>query len=120
MNAHDASEQARRAFGTVGVTELIEKRLIVIIFNYVGIIMTIIAFTVAFGIGGLFGTDAEGPLMVIAGPLLGAMDISYRLNTKDGHIYIPNRGGSLFFLPVWAFGAFWFVLGFVDTIKGAS
>ena len=91
-----------------------------IIFNYVGIIMTAIAFAVAFGVGAIFGTEAEGPLMIIAGPLLAAMDVTYRLNTKGGHLYIPDRGGSLFFLPVWAFGAFWFVLGIVYTVQGES
>lgn len=91
-----------------------------IIFNYIGIIMTVIAFAVAFGVGAVFGTDAEGPLMMIAGPLLAAMDVTYRLQTKEGHIYVPNRGGSLFFLPAWAFGALWFVLGIVDTVQGES
>ena len=91
-----------------------------IIFNYIGIIMTIIAFAIAFGVGAAFGTAAEGPLMIIAGPLLAGMDIAYRLKTTDGHIYIPHRGGSLFFLPAWAFGALWFVLGIVYTIQGTS
>jgi hypothetical protein len=90
----------------------------VIIFNYVGILMTVIAFAVAFGIGAIVGTDAEGPLMVIAGPLLAGMDIAYRLNTRDGHIYIPHKGGSLFFLPAWAFGGLWFVLGIIYTVQG--
>ena len=91
-----------------------------IIFNLVGIAMVVIAFVVAFAVGAVIGTDAEGPLMIIAGPLLAAMDIGYRLKTKDGHIYIPNKGGSLFFLPVWAFGALWFILGIVYTVQGDS
>ncbi len=91
-----------------------------IIFNYAGIIMTVIAFAVAFGVGAVMGTNAEGPLMIIAGPLLAAMDVTYRLKTKDGHIGIPHKGGSLFFLPAWAFGALWLVLGIVYTIQGES
>ena len=82
--------------------------------------MTVIAFAVAFGVGAVFGTSAEGPLMIVAGPLLAAMDIVYRLKSHDGHIYIPHKGGSLFFLPAWAFGALWFVLGIVYTVQGGS
>ncbi len=113
--ASDRDSIADQQAGTLSV-----EQLIVIIFNYPGIIMTAIAFAVAFGIGAIFGTDAEGPLMIVAGPLLAGMDIAYRLNRKHGHLYIPDRGGSLFFLPAWAFGAFWFVLGIVYTVQGNS
>jgi len=89
-----------------------------IIFNYVGIIMTIAAFAIAFGVGALFGTDAEGPLMLMAGILLFATDLTYRLNQRDQNLFAPHRGGSLFFLPAWGFGAFWFLLGIVDTVRG--
>ncbi len=91
-----------------------------IIFNLVGIIMMIIGFTISFGIGAILGTDAEGPLMMILGPILIAMDVTDRLRSKGGHLYIPSRGGSLFFLPVWAFGVLWFVLGIYDTVQGGS
>lgn len=91
-----------------------------IIYNYVGLIMAAIAFAAAFGVGALIGTNAEGPLMIIAGPLLAALDIGYRLATRDGHLYIPDKGGSLFFLPAWSLGALWFVLGIVYTVNGNS
>ena len=41
-----------------------------IIFNVPGIVMLAVAFAVAFGVGSLLGTSAEGPLMVLASPLL--------------------------------------------------
>ena len=91
-----------------------------IVFNYIGLIMTVIAFAVAFAIGSVIGTNANGLLMIIAGPLLVAMDVTYRLKMEDGHILVPHRGGSLFFLPAWVFGALWFVLGIVNTIQGEA
>ena len=60
----------------------------------------------------------DGPLMIIAGPLIAILDLAYRFKSKNGHWFIPHRGGSLFFLPVWTFGAFWFVLGIVYTLPG--
>ena len=89
-----------------------------IIFNYPGIIIAAIGFAIAFGIGAIFGTSAEGPLMLIGGPIVALLDLGYRFTVKNGHWFIPHRGGSLFFLPVWALGAFWFVLGIVYTFGG--
>lgn len=89
-----------------------------IIFNYAGIIITVIGFAVAFGIGALFGTSAEGPLMIMAGPVIVTLDLLYRFKTDAGHWFVPHRGGSLFFLPVWAFGVLWFFLGIAYTLGG--
>ena len=47
-----------------------------IIFNYAGIIIAVIGFAVAFGIGAIIGTSAEGPLMIIAGPLIAILDLA--------------------------------------------
>jgi len=41
----------------------------IIIFNVQGIAMVAIAFAVTFGVGHLAGISAEGPLMMVAGPL---------------------------------------------------
>ncbi len=76
----------------------------IIIFNVPGIIMTAIAFAVALGIGHLTGTSAEGPLMVVAGPLCIAMDLVYRLQAADRRWFSPSVGGALFFIPVWILG----------------
>ncbi len=92
----------------------------VIIFNLRGIAMCAIAFGIAFAAGKAFGFSGEGPLMIIAGQILAAFDIGYRLIAKDGHMFDPSRGGSLFFLPAWCFGALWLVLGIVYTVQASA
>lgn len=87
-------------------------------FNYAGLIMCVIGFAAAFGLGALVGESAEGPLMILGGPLIAALDLFYRSQTRDGHWCIPHRGGSLFFLPAWVLGIVWFVLGIVYTLRG--
>jgi hypothetical protein len=90
----------------------------IIIFNIPGIVITAIAFAAAFGIGHLAGTSAEGPLMIIAGPLCIIMDLLYRFKRADRRWFSPGAGGALFFIPVWILGVFWLVLGIVDTVRG--
>lgn len=82
-----------------------------IVFNLPGIIMAAVAFGIAFGLGELIGTKAEGPLTFAGGALLLVFDLAYRLLRTGGHWLVPNRGGSLFFLPAWTLGALWVVLG---------
>jgi hypothetical protein len=50
----------------------------IIIFNWPGIIIAAIAFGITFAIGHVAGVTAEGPLMIIAGPLCAALDLAYR------------------------------------------
>ena len=90
----------------------------IIIFNLPGIIMAAGAFGLAFGIGELTGKSTEGPLTLMGGIFLLIFDLGYRLLRKEGHWLKPNLGGSLFFLPAWAFGALWIVLGAVYTAQG--
>lgn len=71
-----------------------------IIFNWPGILIVAIAFAITFGIGRLAGISAEGPLMIIAGPLCAAMDLVYRFRHPEGRWFHPNQGGALFFIPV--------------------
>jgi hypothetical protein len=92
----------------------------VIIYNYAGIIITAIGFAAAFGVGAIVGSSAEGPLMMIAGPSIALLDLAYRFKLENGHWFIPHRGGSLFFLPVWLLGALWFVLGIVYIVGGGG
>lgn len=91
-----------------------------IIFNIPGIVIVAISFAIAFGVGHLTGTSAEGPLMIIAGSLAAAFDVIYRLKQSVRHWFHPSYGGSLFFLPVWIFGVLWMVLGVVYTINGST
>ena len=88
----------------------------VIVANQMGVAILVLAFVIAFGVGHLFGLQEEGPLMMIAGPLTAMFDIAYRLIKKDGRLFVSDRGGSLFFLPVWYFGVFWLALGVAYTI----
>jgi hypothetical protein len=81
------------------------------IFNLPGIVMAVVGFAIAFGVGELVGVSAEGPLMMIAGPMIAIFDLAYRRKTENGHWLIPNRGGSLLFIPAWVLGLFWAVLG---------
>jgi hypothetical protein len=90
----------------------------VILFNLPGIIMVAAAFGIAFGVGELTGYNSEGPLTLIGGILTLIFDLAYRLASKEGHWITPNKGGSLFFLPAWCFGALWVVLGTVYTVQG--
>ncbi len=94
--------------------------LTVIIFNLPGILMAAVAFGIAFGIGHLVGISAEGPLMMIAGPLCAAIDLAYRHRRPDRHWFHPGFGGALFFIPVWMFGIVWLVLGVVYTVRGPA
>jgi hypothetical protein len=89
-----------------------------IIFNWPGIIMAAIAFAIAFGIGHLTGCTTEGPLMIIAGPLCVAMDMSYRFWVSGRRWFHPNCGGAIFFIPVWILGIIWLGLGIVYAIQG--
>ena len=90
----------------------------VIIFNWPGILITAIAFGIAFCVGYLAGITAEGPLMIIAGPLCAAMDLTYRFWRPYRRWFHPSFGGALFFIPVWILGIVWLVLGIVYTIQG--
>jgi hypothetical protein len=88
-----------------------------IIFNIPGLIILLGAFGIAFGVGKLIGTTAEGPLMLIAAPLTIASDLFYRLKMRYGDLWRSAAGGSLFFIPVWILGVFWLVLGLVYTLR---
>jgi hypothetical protein len=84
----------------------------VVVFNLPGIIMAALAFGIAIAV---MSTHAQGTL--IGGVLVLVLDLAYRLLRTDGHWLMPNRGGSLFFLPAWFFGVFWTVLGIVEMVR---
>ena len=82
--------------------------------------MVAIAFAITFGIDQLAGISAEGPLMIISGPLCAAMDLIYRFRHPERRWLHPNRGGALCFIPVWILGIIWLALGVVYAIQGRS
>lgn len=79
-----------------------------------------IAFAIAFGIGHVANLSAEGPLMLIAGPLSLAMDLAYRFKIGERRWFSPTGGGALFFIPVWCFGVLWLILGAVYVVQGRT
>jgi hypothetical protein len=94
--------------------------MIAVIFNWLGLLMAVIAFGITFGVGHLAGITAEGPFMMILGPLCTAIDLTWRYRRPDRHWFHPSFGGALFFVPVWIFGILWLVLGIVYTIRGPA
>ena len=88
-----------------------------IIFNLLGLGMLLISFGIAFGLGRLFGWTTEGPIMMMAGPLVALLDLGYRRRYAEGSWLHRHKGGSLFFLPLWAFGILWLILGTVYTLR---
>ena len=56
--------------------------------------------------------------MIIAGPLAAICDLIYRSQQPARSWFYPNRGGSLFFLPLWPLGILWLVLGIAYTTQG--
>src|SRR5207244_4633733 len=94
------------------------RRATVVIYNLPGIVMFALSLAAAFGVGHLVGRSESGLLMVIAGPLAAGLDLGYRSMREKRDWYHPERGGSLFFLPVWLFGVVWTVLGAVYLLRG--
>jgi hypothetical protein len=84
-------------------------------FNPIGIGICALAFGSAIAIGKYLGIYDKGPLMMIAGPIVSALDLLYRTKSRNGHWLRADGGGALLFIPVWLFGAFWLVLGAVYT-----
>jgi hypothetical protein len=89
-------------------------------FNLPGIVICALAFGAAFGAGYLAGTFEEGPLMMIAGPLCVALDVSYRRSRLECRWFHPEAGGNLLLIPIWLLGIVWLVLGAFYTIRGHS
>jgi hypothetical protein len=91
-----------------------------LIYNIVGIVIFALSFAVGFGVAHLAGRSDSGLMMVLAGPLAIILDLGYRLLRPTGHWLHPERGGSLFFLPMWLFGIVWTVLGAIYLIRGSA
>lgn len=87
------------------------------IINIPGIVLCVIAFTITFSIGSLFGIEAEAPQMMILGPLIVTLDLLYRFNRNKSEWKTPSAGGCLFCLPLWIFGVIWFILGTMRTLN---
>ncbi len=87
------------------------------VFNVSGVIITVAGFLIAYGAGRLLGISAEGPLMIMAAPLLIVLDLAWRGRTMPRRWFHAESGGSLVYLPVWIWGLVWGILGLYDTVK---
>ncbi|HEX2691465.1 MAG TPA: hypothetical protein VHN14_32865 [Kofleriaceae bacterium] len=79
--------------------------------NKLGFLAFVVAFGVAYGILWTLGTDEEGLWMMIAGPLLSAIDVGYRRVVGLRLLGDVDRGPAILWLPAWVWGVFWFGLG---------
>jgi hypothetical protein len=84
--------------------------------NTPGMIMFVVAFGAALGIGQLLGISKEGLLMIIASPPLIAADIIYRAKSANKRWFHPDDGGMVLFLPIWMWGIWWLILGIAYSI----
>jgi hypothetical protein len=89
-------------------------------FNMSGIIIFLLAFCIALGVGHLASVSDEGPLMMIGGPLCIAMDASLRLRNTERRWFHPHSGGSFVHIPMWLLGIVWLLLGIAYTIRGRA
>jgi hypothetical protein len=85
-------------------------------FNVRGFVMFVLSFGAALAGANVLElpTDTpsnEGLYMMVAGPVLTALDLGYRKHKRAPLVRQPSAGGTFLFLPVWIWGVFWFGLG---------
>jgi hypothetical protein len=85
--------------------------------NVAGMIMFAIGFGVAALAQNVFGELPEGVLMMVAGPIMIALDLLYRARRPERNWWHFRSGGSLLFLPAWQLGTVWFMLGVCYVIR---
>lgn len=81
-----------------------------LIANIQGLLMAFISLGAAIGVG----FEEESAMMMLAGPLLVAMDIAFRMWPRN---QVSDRnGGSVCFIPAWLLGLLWLGFGFSYSI----
>lgn len=88
--------------------------------NLVGIVIFLIGFGVALLVKAVSGVTAEGPLMLVGGPLCLVMDVAYRSTRSERHWFKAETGGVIFSIPLWIFGIVWVVIGIIYIINGRN
>ena len=80
-----------------------------IIFNWIGAGMGAISLLV--GILVAFQLLSSAPektqmsvLSLVSGSMAVAMDVGYRMKWGGGHLFLPDAGGNIFFIPIWICG----------------
>ena len=88
-------------------------------FNAIGLAMVAVAFGVAVTIMFLFDIQNEALGTFPMGVTLLALDLTYRLKESGGNYDTPAAGGSFFSMPAWVIGAFWIILGMLETFESS-
>jgi hypothetical protein len=88
-----------------------------LIFNLTGPLVVIAGFGLGFLLRNALGMTGEPPVSIIGGLLIAVFDLGYRLLADGGDLIKPRQGGSLFFLPAWCFGVFWFIAGIIQSMS---
>jgi len=82
-----------------------------LLFNLRGLIFFGVAFATGSALAPAIGAPDEGSVMMLAGPILTGLDAGYRALKALPFFRQADAGGAILFLPVWAWGLFWAVLG---------
>jgi len=86
-------------------------------FNGPGFLAFLLAFGGAEGLMFALKLSGEPTMMMIAGPLLAALDLLYRLARQAP--FLKGRGGpTILFLPAWIWGIAWAGLGAWYELRG--
>lgn len=89
-------------------------RMIFLFFNLAGFLILLFGFALAFMGAAGFGRTDWPLILVIAGIIISVLDLGYRYSQTPKYWFDANRGGMLFFLPIWFFGIGCLVLGALD------
>jgi hypothetical protein len=85
-----------------------------IIFNWIGAGMGIASLVVGSLLGYLlFGFLSEEKQTMIFSLVSGSMGIALDIGYRDGHLFNPVAGGSIFFIPIWIIGIGFIICGLV-------
>lgn len=92
-----------------------------LIINGIGFAICAVGFGVSFAVCHfIFHSTSEGLFMVIAGPIVSALDVIYRMKTQRDKWSLAEGGGQLFWIPVWAFGLIWVAVGIFYLLGGKA
>ncbi len=93
-----------------------------IVFNYLGLGMLVLAMLIGYGIQGMAGNvDESGKLVAAYTVLVCAclIDLAYRWRHPDGNasrFLMPSQGGHVMFLPVWVCSALFAINTFLEIV----
>jgi hypothetical protein len=111
------SELARKDVGTLeGVLRVIGTFSWTGMFNWLGLLEAAAGFAAGWAVCDMVGSESNGLIGVIGGPLTAMMDLVHRVE-KRRSLWRGSGGGRLFFLPVWMLGAFWLGAGVVQLVR---